>query len=87
MVLYCGKPECGLNRGHRCVECDGMRNRLRWFHNALRILINIDANEFPGPDCDWVQFRDDPWRYFIRTDDETAERLYRIVEDRKAFPV
>ena len=63
-----------------------MNARYRWFHNALRILCNIDASEFPGDECDWPAFRDDPWRYFIRADDAVSKKLYDIIEKRKPYP-
>ena len=25
MTLYCGRPECGLNRGMRCGACERLR--------------------------------------------------------------
>ncbi len=25
MNRYCGKPECGLNRGRRCSDCEAIR--------------------------------------------------------------
>jgi len=66
---------------------DTMQGRYQWFHNALRILLNIDAREFPGGEDDWPQFRDDPHRYFIRANDEVSEKLYALMEARKPFPV
>lgn len=63
------------------------RLRYRWFHNALRVLKNIDAPDFPGPFGDWADFRDDPWRYFVRADDTTSARLYAIIEARFPFPI
>lgn len=54
------------------------------FHNGLRVLLNIDATEFSGPEADWPSFRDNPWRYFISADDDVAWRLWLIVETRNA---
>ena len=58
------------------------RSGFAQFHNGLRVLLNIDAAEFPGPETDWPRFRDNPWRYFISADDDTAWRLWMIVETR-----
>jgi hypothetical protein len=52
------------------------------FHNGLRVLLNIDAVEFPGPAEDWPEFRDNPWRYFIRAEDEVARALWKIIQRR-----
>lgn len=57
----------------------------REFHNGLRVLANIDRDEFVAkglPDADWPSFRDDPWRYFIRASDVMAEGLFEIIESR-----
>ena len=60
------------------------------FHNALRILTSIDRYElvaFKVLDQDdgdaWHAFRTDPFRWFIRADDEQAERLWRIIQARQ----
>ncbi len=52
------------------------------FHNGMRILLNIDASEFPGPEEDWPEFRDNPHRYFITCGDETASALWVLIEKR-----
>jgi hypothetical protein len=52
------------------------------FHNGLRILLNIDAAEFPGPAEDWPRFRDQPHQYFIECDDATAGALWGIITRR-----
>jgi hypothetical protein len=54
----------------------------RRFHNGLRVLLNIDQSEFPGPAEDWPSFRDGPHRYFITCPDEVALALWRIIERR-----
>lgn len=61
--------------------------KLREFHNGIRVLFNIDAHEFSeagGEMRYWPQFRDDPVRFFLRADDETAGGLFAIVERRNA---
>lgn len=62
------------------------QERGRWFRNALRILLNIDTNEFPGDECERPAFRDNPHRYFIRCSDDVADKLYALMEARKPFP-
>jgi hypothetical protein len=59
------------------------------FHNALRILTSIDAHELEAAGVirhadhnAWGTFRRDPYRWFIRADDATAEKLWKIVERR-----
>lgn len=56
----------------------------REFSNGLRILINIDLSEFPGPHTDWEDFRDNPWRYFITCPDYVCDRLWAIIQQRQA---
>ena len=59
------------------------------FHNRLRIMIGIDmselvnagvirANEFER----WYEFRDNPFHWLIRTDDESAAKLWVLIERR-----
>ena len=55
------------------------------FHNALRILTSIDFHEVQDvlPDgAAWQSFRTDPFRFFIRADDETADAIWRVIERR-----
>ena len=61
------------------------------FHNRLRILKNIDADELVEARVmalndvrEWASFRDNPFQFFIRADDETARRLWALVEKREA---
>jgi hypothetical protein len=62
------------------------------FRNRLCILRSIDrhelveagvigANDFTM----WCLFATDPYRWFVLRDDETAEKLWRLVESR-AYP-
>ena len=67
----------------------------REFHNALRILLNIDAREFVAAvyggevavqgevRADWEKFRDNPWRWFISAPDGASDAVWGIVEARK----
>lgn len=52
--------------------------RLSEFHNALRVLRSIDAYELGDPDW-WEQFRDSPYLFFIRCDDDTADVIWRAM--------
>ena len=61
--------------------------RLAEFHNALRILINLDRDDLEGAGIikrgdhnSWGTFHRDPFRWFIRTDDETARKLFTLIE-------
>lgn len=55
------------------------------FHNGLRILMNIDGPDLRGivPAERMREFMDNPHRFFIRCDAETAQRLWKIVKDRQ----
>lgn len=54
------------------------------FHNALRILLNLDRDDLPFLDGRaWQRFRTDPFRFFIRADDPTADRLWAAIEARQ----
>lgn len=62
------------------------------FHNALRILSSIDAHELREldteiwTDAEWIKFRDDPWRYFIKADDECAVMIWSVITKRAGKP-
>jgi len=65
--------------------------RLDEFHNALRILINLDAHDLEaagiiarGDHNGFGTFRRDPFRWFIRADDATARKLFTLIERRQA---
>ena len=59
------------------------------FHNALRILLNIDMDQLEdagviekGDSKAWFSFRDDPFRWFITAPDTIAAKLWLLVEKR-----
>lgn len=59
------------------------------FHNGLRVLLNVDLPELEragiirhGDHNAWGEFRRDPFRWFIRADDEKAKKLWALVKDR-----
>lgn len=66
------------------------------FHNALRILLNIDADEFfaaTRPELggarpsdvvmrEWITFRDDPHKWMLRAPSDKAQMIFEIVERR-----
>ena len=60
------------------------------FHNALRILLNLDFRDLvqagvfaAHDDAGWEPFQRDPFRYFIRTDDATAARIWDLIQTRQ----
>lgn len=60
----------------------------RRFHNALRILANLDADELiAGGVIDeptgFRRFEDDPYRWFIRADDARAAALWALIQSRQ----
>ncbi len=63
------------------------------FHARLRLLHNLDFRDLvqagvidddEGGEADWKSFRQDPARFFIRVDDETAGKLWALCEQRAA---
>lgn len=59
------------------------------FHNALRIMLSIDMHELvsagiiaPGDIAAWTAFSSNPFRWFIRADDDQAQRLWTIIQER-----
>jgi hypothetical protein len=66
---------------------------LRGFHNRLRIMIGIDRHELEaagviaqGDHNAWGTFHRDPYRWLIRCDDETAKKLWAVIERRAGTP-
>lgn len=62
---------------------------LRDFHNRLRIMISIDRHELEaagviahGDHNAWGTFHRDPFRWLIRCDDESAAKLWALIERR-----
>lgn len=56
------------------------------FHNALRILLNIDKWEAvkAGLDSqDWVEFKNDPYLFFIKANADQARRLFKLIGARQ----
>lgn len=59
---------------------------LREFHNGLRILHSIDADEFEaagGDPGDYAAFSREPARFLIRCDDATAGALWAVIQRRQ----
>lgn len=59
------------------------------FHDALRILANIDRDELEsagvlakGDHNQWGEFRRNPFRWFIRVPDAKSLKLWGIIETR-----
>jgi hypothetical protein len=58
------------------------------FHNALRILLSTDRVDLddaglPLNNADWAKFQADPFRFFIKANDTTAQKLWALVEARQ----
>lgn len=51
------------------------------FHNGLRILRSIDSWELGDPEW-WPRFRDDPYRFFMRADNDTCMMIWSVVMKR-----
>lgn len=55
------------------------------FHNALRILRCIDYREVSWMStAQWVSFRDHPYEFVIRCDDDACDRIWAVIEARQA---
>lgn len=55
------------------------------FANRLRILRSIDLHELTEvgfPETRWNAFVVDPYNFLIRADDDTAAKLWAIIEKR-----
>ena len=58
-------------------------DRLRDFHNRLRIMRSIDLYELSDSGVEvgeWENFRDNPYTWFIEASDEDAGRVWQIME-------
>lgn len=62
------------------------------FHNRLRIMTSIDFHELvdggvieDDDEAEWEAFRKDPYRWFIRTDDDKAQQLWLLIERRHNY--
>lgn len=60
------------------------------FSNALRIMTSLDRHELEhagvlpiGDHNAWGTFRRDPFRWFIRADDDAAKRLFELIQSRQ----
>lgn len=68
--------------------------RFNEFHNGLRILLNIDSDEFMDavyPNGtphglhmrgEWETFRENPYNWFIRASDQKAHGLWQLMQKR-----
>ena len=58
------------------------------FHNALRIMVNIERHELAdgglvlSPEG-WWAFQSDPYRWFIRASDADAVKVWALIESRQ----
>lgn len=53
------------------------------FHNGLRVLRSIDSWELGDPKL-WPEFRDSPYLFFIRSDEERAAKIWGAMVKRGA---
>jgi hypothetical protein len=53
------------------------------FHNALRIMLNLEREELGLDVFAWETFQRDPYRWFIRASDADAERIWVLIEARQ----
>lgn len=70
---------------------NGGRMSMDEFHNGLRTLLSLDfsdlvrAGVFHDWQTDkWEQFQRDPFRFFIRTDEVTADAIWAIIQARQS---
>lgn len=63
------------------------KTEMQMFHHRLRRLINIDLFQLVeagvialGDFEEWAIFKDNPWRWFIKADDERAAKVWAIME-------
>lgn len=55
----------------------------RRFHNALRLLMHIDGDEFlaaGGSKAQWNVFKNNPFLFYIRAGDELENKLWALIE-------
>lgn len=63
-------------------------DRLCDFRNHLRILSSIDFQELvpavfdEGDIAGWLVFRDNPWRWMILAENDHAEAVWEVIEQR-----
>lgn len=63
---------------------------LALFHNALRILLNLERFNLQDggvisvrDDAAWLRFSNDPFRWFIAASDEQKRALWNVIESRQ----
>jgi len=68
----------------------GGRISLDEFHNGLRILLNLDFRDLvqarvflPDDNEAWQRFQRDPFRFFIRADEEVVDRIWDLIQSRQ----
>ncbi len=53
------------------------------FHNALRIMLNIDRDEIGLDVFAWESFQRSPFHWFIKACDADALKVWAIIESRQ----
>ena len=67
------------------MKTDEEKARYQEFHNMLRVLLNIDHDEFVqwgGASNEWPTFARNPWDWFIRAGDGVMSTFWPYVEAR-----
>lgn len=85
LLEACGELEGEHEGRYRPPHANGAD--LARFHNALRVLFNIDRAEFveAGLDAErWPDFRANPHGYFIRASQGEAQKLWSLIEERQS---
>lgn len=81
-----------MSNSHTVAPGDnGGRMSMDEFHNGLRILLSLDFSELVkagvfhrGQTDKWEQFQRDPFRFFIRADEETTDILWSLIQARQS---
>lgn len=68
------------------MTTDRLRMTFAEFHNALRIMLNIDRDELGLDVFAWQTFQRDPYRWFIKACDADARKVWKIIEARQPIP-
>lgn len=65
-----------------CIQTSDTAQRS--FHNALRILMNVETGDLPFlGEYERCAFFSNPHLFFIRADDATCDRLWALIQERQ----
>lgn len=62
------------------TDLDAFLNRLRGLYNIDLDVIEKATGGLPWPHAKWTAFRDDPPRFLMRCDDETAAAIWGVLK-------